>query len=144
MNKKSPERCAGCVKLEAEIASLRATVAQLQEKLAGAKKDSRTSSKPPSSDIVKPAPALPPEGASKRTRGGQPGHPLQVRPLLPEEMVNGGVHLHVPEICPDCGHGLRTLNLGRPPVQQIDLETVPLRIVEHQSVAAWCAACQKM
>jgi transposase len=144
MKKKSPKRCAGCGKLQAEIASLRATVAQLQEKLAAAQKDSRTSSKPPSSDIVKPAPPPPPAGESKRVRGGQPGHPLQTRPLLPEEMVNGGVHVHVPEICPDCGRGLRALDLGRPAVQQIDLETVPLRIVEHQSGAAWCADCQKI
>jgi transposase len=115
-------------------------VAQLQEKLASAKKDSSNSSKPPSSDIVKSAPP-PPEGGSKRSIGGQPGHPLHVRALLPEEMVNGGSFTHVPEICPDCGHGLQALGHSLPPVQQIDIEPVPLRIVEHRSEAGWCPHC---
>ncbi len=140
MKKKSPKRCVGCARLEAEIASLRATVAQLQEKLASAKKDSSSSSKPPSSDIVKPAPP-PPEGQSKRAMGGQPGHPLHVRALLPEELVNDGIVTHLPEICPDCGHGLRALGHGRPPVQQIDIEPVPIRIVEQRSAAGWCPQC---
>jgi transposase len=140
VKRNSTKRCAGCERLAAEVASLRAAVAQLQEKLARSKKDSSTSSKPPSSDIVKPAPP-PPEGGSQRTIGGQPGHPLQARALLPEEMVNGGIVPHVPEICPDCGHGLQALGLGHPPVQQIDIEAVPITIVEHRSEAAWCPHC---
>src|SRR2546423_437446 len=128
MKRKSPQRCAGCKRLQAEVASLRAVVAQLQEQLASAKKDSSNSSKPPSSDIVKPAP--PPEDGRPRARGAQAGHPLHLRPLLPEEMVNGGIVSHLPEICPDCGHGLRALGHSLPPVQQIDIAAVPLTIVE--------------
>jgi transposase len=140
MKRKSPNRCAGCARLQAEMVSLRATVAQLQQQLASLKKDSSNSSKPPSSDIVKPA-SPPPEDGSKRTIGGQPGHPLQFRALLPEELVNGGVVTHLPEICPDCGHGLQALGHGLPPVQQIDIAAVPLRIVEHRSAAGFCPHC---
>jgi transposase len=126
--------------LEAEVASLRAIVVQLQEKLARSTKDSSNSSKPPSSDIVKPPSPLP-DDQGKRALGGQPGHPAQFRALLPEDMVNGGIVTHLPEICPDCGHGLQVLGHGLPPVQQIDIEPVPLRVVEHRSEAAWCPHC---
>jgi transposase len=130
--------------LQAEIRSLRAMVAQLQEQLAGARKDSSTSSKPPSSDIVKPPTPPLPEGQSQRSLGGQPGHPRHERPLLPQAMVNGGVHQHVPEICPDCGHGLQTMNLEGRVVQQIDIQDIPLRVEEHHSRAGYCPECNKI
>jgi len=130
--------------LQAEIRSLRAMIAQLQEQLAGARKDSSTSSKPPSSDIVKPPTPPPPEGQSQRSIGGQPGHPRHERPLLPEAMVNGGVHRHVPEICPDCGHGLQAMNLEGRVVQQIDIQEIPLRVEEHHSMAGYCSQCNKI
>ena len=58
--------------------------ARLQQQLAAACKDSSTSSKPPSSDIVKPKRPLP-EGGRKRKKGGQPGHEQHLRsPFLPE------------------------------------------------------------
>src|ERR1700729_4491506 len=93
--------------LQAEIGSLRATVAALQEQVARARKDSSTSSKPPSSDIVKPPSPPPPDGQAKRSIGGQPGHPRHERPLVPPELLNGGSHTYVIEICPECGHGLQ-------------------------------------
>jgi transposase len=130
--------------LQAEIASLRATVAELQEKLASAQKNSRTSSKPPSTDIVKPPSPPPPEGQSQRTIGGQPGHEAHFRALLPEQLVNGGVVRHVPEICPDCGHGLQATDIIRPPVQQFEIEDVPIHVVEHHRVAGWCPVCNEL
>ena len=148
MERRPRQPCAGCLRsqaqldlLRAEIHSLRANVAQLQEQLAQARKDSSTSSKPPSSDIVKPAPPAPPDGQAKRAIGGQPGHPRHERPLLPPEQVNGGVHCHVAEICPDCGHGLQAAELPGRVVQQVDIEAVPLRIEEHRSLAGWCCRC---
>src|SRR5271168_1229809 len=108
MSRKS--RCASCNRLraqvkalQAEMNSLRASVAELQERLARARKDSSTSSKPPSSDIVKPPPPPPPEGQAKPSIGGQPGHPRHQRPLVAPDMLNGGSHTYVVEICPDCG-----------------------------------------
>ena len=150
MKRNSAKHCAGCERLrarlkvlEAELAALRATVAQLQEKLARALKDSSTSSKPPSSDIVKPPPP-PPQGQDKRTIGGQPGHPAHFREPLAEEMVNGGFFPHLPEICPACGHGLMAWQFGQAAVQQIDIAPVPLCVVEHQSQAGWCPHCHEL
>jgi transposase len=150
MKQNSRRRCPGCVRLEAQVKALqaqiqvlRASLAQVQEQLARARKDSSTSSKPPSSDLVKPA-APPSAGPSQRSIGGQPGHPRHERPLLPEAMVNGGVHRHVPEICPDCGHGLQAMNLEGRVVQQIDIEAIPLRVEEHHSLAGYCAQCNQI
>lgn len=151
MKRSSRPRCAGCRRLQAqlnalqaELNSLRATIVELQEKVARARKDSSTSSKPPSSDIVKPAPPPPPEGQAKRSIGGQPGHPRHERPLVAGELLNGGSHTHVAEICPTCGHGLEATATPPRVVQQIDIEAVPIRIEEHRGLAGWCAHCQKI
>ena len=53
--------------------------ARLKQQLAAARKNSSTSSKPPSSDIVKPKNPRG-KGGKKRRRGGQPGHPRHERP----------------------------------------------------------------
>src|SRR6266496_4581217 len=86
--------CAGCHRLQTQLEEqrvqleqLQATVACLQEQLAAARKDSSTSSKPPSSDLVKPPAPLPP-GQDHRQRGGQPGHPKHERVLFPPEQID--------------------------------------------------------
>ena len=70
MKTKARKSCQNCSRSQAKLnaqqaelegqkrrlAALEATVAKLQEQLAAAKKNSATSSKPPSSDIVKPKP----------------------------------------------------------------------------------------
>jgi transposase len=148
---KRKSRCASCEHLraqlraqQAEIKSLRASLAELQAQVARARKDSSTSSKPPSSDLVKPPPPPVPEGQAKRCIGGQPGHPRHERPLVPPELLNGGSYTHVAEICPTCGSGLQ--RTGTPPrvVQQVEMATVPICIEEHRSLAGWCPQCQKI
>ena len=53
------------------------------------KKDSSTSSKPPSSDIVKPPRSPAPAGKPrKRRHGGQPGHDRHLRPSFPPAQVD--------------------------------------------------------
>ena len=54
--------------LYAIIERLEARVAELEAKLARATRNSSNSSKPPSSDIVKPPKPSPPRGHSKRAR----------------------------------------------------------------------------
>jgi len=130
--------------LQAQIDSLRATVVELQERLASTRKDSSTSSKPPSSDLVKPLPAPPPEGQAKRSIGGQPGHPRHERPMVGPELLNGAPHTYVAEICPQCGHGLEPSPVAPRVVQQIDIETIPIRIEEHRARAGWCPHCRKL
>jgi transposase len=78
-------------KLDAQAARLEAlevSVARLQEQLAAARKDSSNSSKPPSSDIVKPPKLAPPEGHGRRI-GGQPGHLMHERAAFPPDAING-------------------------------------------------------
>ena len=101
MTKRAKTSCPSCQQFQLELASLRAalqdcrvqvqelqtTVQSLQEQLAAARKDSSTSSKPPSSDIVKPMrPALASD-ESPRPSGGQVGHAKHERaPFSPEQL----------------------------------------------------------
>src|SRR3984893_4198827 len=114
--------CANCERLQAQVdaltatvAGLQATLAQVQANPAAACTDSSTPSKPPSSDIVKPPKPPPPQGQDKRRIGGQPGHPKHERALFPPEQVNGGSHDHVPDLCPNSGHGVQPFNAAAPP-----------------------------
>src|SRR3982751_4344835 len=138
MRAKDTVRCSNCRRLqarvdalEAELAALKEVVARLSQQLAAARKDSSTSSKPPSSDIVKPPKPPPPQGQDRRHIGGQPGHPKHERALFPPEVVNGGSHDHVLELCPSCGQGLQPTTVAPRVVQQIDIREVPLQIEEH-------------
>jgi transposase len=73
----------------AQLEAQAARIAQLELELAKAKKDSSTSSKPPSSDIVHPKPTANKRGRpQKRRRGAQPGHEQHLREPLPPERVN--------------------------------------------------------
>jgi transposase len=150
MEGKASIPCAECQRLrtqlgalQAQIDSLHAAVAQLQDQLAQARKDSSTSSKPPSSDLVKPPKPAPAEGTAKRQRGGQPGHPHHQRQLFPPALLTGVPQTHLAELCPSCGQGLQEADQPPRIVQQIEIETVPLGITEHRALAGWCPHCQK-
>src|SRR5436305_13030815 len=144
--------CANCQRLQAQVAVLTATVAdlqaavaQLQAQLASARKDSSTSSKPPSSDIVKPPKPNPPPGRENRQPGGKPGHPKHERLAFPPEALTAPAHdYYPPEICPDCGLGLRPAGDEARVIQQMDVPVVPLRIEEHRSHPGWCPNCRKV
>jgi transposase len=144
--------CANCQRLQAEVDALRAqvatiqaTVEQLQKQLATARKDSSTSSKPPSSDIVKPPKPPPPKGQDQRKIGGQPGHSKHERARFPPEQLNGGSHDYFLDLCPSCGHGLQATTTAAPRVvEQIEIQEVPLSIEAHCSHPAWCPHCQKL
>src|SRR3954454_611071 len=66
--------CANCQRLRVQVNAQQAEIGQLQEQLAAARKDSLTSPKPPSSDIVKPKPAQD-AGDANRSIGGHSGMP---------------------------------------------------------------------
>ncbi len=66
-----------------ENTSLKARIVQLEHDLAQARKNSSTSSKPPSSDIVKPPKPSPTSAASTtRSPGGQPGQAHLIAPIF--------------------------------------------------------------
>src|SRR3954465_560878 len=151
MSVTDPASCTNCLRLqarvdalEAELAALKQGVAQLAQQLASARKDSSTSSKPPSSDIVKPPKPPPPPGQGRRNAGGQPGHPKHERPLVPPERLSAPPHDYLPEICPDCGRGLRPAGDDVRAVQQVEIAEVPIRVEEHRSHPGWCPHCRKV
>jgi transposase len=116
-------------------------IAALEAELAKAKKDSSNSSKPPSSDMVKP-PKPPTKDGKKRKRGAQPGHQQHLRPIFPPETVNH-IEPHTLDCCPDCGGSLRLAK--RPPdvLQQIEIIETPTVVTEHRGLAYWCPHCRK-
>ncbi len=82
--------------LETRVTTLEATVQQLLERL---QQDSRTSSRPPSSDPPhRQRPSRPPSG---RRPGGQPGHRGQTRTLMPVDEVDRVIPLK-PWACARC------------------------------------------
>lgn len=142
MKLRPTKRCAQCAQLQKQNEELRETVRQLQEELAEARKDSSTSHKPPSSDIVKPPKPAPPPDQPKRSIGGQPGHPPHFRTPFASEQLTGTFR-HEFQACPDCGHALETTDALPRIVQQVDLNPLTFTIEEHQSYTSWCPHCQK-
>jgi transposase len=141
---------ANCLRLQEQLAHTQKELVhtqqqlvQTQEQLAKARKDSSTSSKPPSSDLVKP-PKPGPSGGGKRPRGGQPGHRRHEREPFPPELLSGDPVVYPLELCPECGHGLQEATCPPRVVQQVEIEVVPLCITEHRAAAGYCPQCRKV
>lgn len=148
MNTNTNPSCGNCQRLQAQVDDLQsqleavqADAQTLREQLAAARKDSSTSSKPPSSDIVKPKPPPLPDGA-KRTIGGQPGHPMHQRQPFPPEQVTAFFE-HTLAACPCCGGPLRRNGALATVVQQIDIQKPPLFIEQHTTPEFWCQRCAR-
>jgi transposase len=133
--------CAGCQRLQEQLEQLQGAVARLQEQLAAARKDSSTSSKPPSSDIVKPLAPLAP-GQDKRKPGGQPGHPLHERALFPTDQIDL-FRVHPLHGCPCCGGPLHLNGQLALVVQQVDLQPAKLTVEQHTCPEYWCVGCER-
>lgn len=134
--------CPRCQELAAELAKVRQESARLQEELAKAKKTSATSSKPPSSDIVKPKPNGHEADEGKRSIGGQPGHPKHERQPFALEQVTH-FECHELNACPDCGGIVRRNGWLERVVQQMDIGTAPLSVEQHTCPEYWCDRCAK-
>jgi transposase len=130
--------------LQAQVGDLQAAVARLHDQLAAARKNSATSSKPPSSDIVKPPKTSAAGQTTPNTAGGQPGHAKHERALLPAEQVQDFFDHRPSACCPDCGHDLRPTGFGPRIFQQIDVRDVPLHVAEHRRHEAYCPVCHKV
>src|SRR5262249_40940785 len=113
------------------IAQRDAEIARLRAQLAVAAKNSSTSSKPPSSDIVK-KPKDKPKHGRKRKRGGQVGHEAHHRPPFAPEQIDA-THDYTLDQCPDCGGTLEDVDTAPRVLQQVEIIEVPLRIEEHRT-----------
>ena len=127
-------------RLMSQVAELQAQNARLLNQLAAARKHSGNSSKPPSSDIVKPPGQRRQKG--KRRRGGQPGHPRQERSLLPPDQVD---HFRWYQIdrCPVHGTPLTSSPTEKQLFQQAELVAKPIAVTQHELRGSWCARCQQ-
>ncbi len=107
------QRDATIAALQQQVAELSKQVVDLLAQVARLSKNSSNSSKPPSSDIVKPPlPPVPP--GEKRSVGGQKGHPHHEREPFTPDQINRVVNYRLNR-CPNCGGQVRPLNL--PPRQ---------------------------
>lgn len=124
------------------IAAKDKCIAELEAEVAKLRKNSSTSSKPPSSDIVKSRPEGENARRGKRKQGGQPGHPKSDRPAFPPEQVDE-FHEYTLLGCPCCGGSVTLLGDAPRVIQQVELEAKPLRIDEHIGHVYWCKKCQR-
>lgn len=120
-----------------------ARVQELEAELAKARKNSSTSSKPPSSDIVKP-PKDQRRGKRKRKRkrGAQRGHAKHERiPFAPGE-IDQTVDYHL-DGCPECGGPVKVC--AKPPriQQQVEIVERPVTVTEHRGLAYYCRHCRQ-
>jgi transposase len=114
--------------LQQEVIQLREEVRLLKEQIARLRKDSGNSSKPPSSDIIKP-PTGSRRGKVKRKRGGQPGHKKCSRPQFPVEQIDEAFEY---ELTPQAAVGLTPLDQWHV-VQQVTLPAKLYRVTEHRA-----------
>jgi transposase len=134
--------------LEAENASLREQLLELQAQMAlvleqNAKlsKNSSNSSKPPSSDIVKPPKPPPPSGPRKT--GGQPGHLGSHHQPFSESQLNDHWE-QAPRHCPR-GHDLAGQPVQTPKIlQQVELAKDPVVRTEYRRPGVGCPICDEI
>jgi transposase len=105
------------------------------------KKIPANSSKPPSSDIVKPPKCPKSKDKGKLKRGGQPGHRQNLRQPLSPALIDEIVKLEL-TACPDCGRTLDLVQGETKITQQIELVEKPFFATEYQQLMYWCKFCQ--
>ena len=134
---------AGQAPVVEKLCELSARIDEQAKKIAALQKNSSNSSKPPSSDITKPAKAKKGKG-KKNKHGGQPGHPRHERTPFSEDEINERWAYHCLS-CPECDSSDITL-LDEPPkiIQQTELIKVATHNQEHCAYAYYCGACDKI
>jgi transposase len=121
--------------LKEQLAQANARIKDLEDTLA---KDSRTSSKPPSSDGLGRLPRSSRRPSGKRP-GGQAGHPGHTLAMVeqPEEVVR-----HRPKVCSQCREDLSAVPGSVAERRQVlDVPEIRLLAQEHQIEAVCCPTC---
>ena len=114
--------------LTKQVQTLLKRIKQLEEEVARLKKDSNNSSKPPSSDIVKPKTNVR-KTVKKRKRGGQPGHRKHTRKPFAADEIDSVVEY---ELCNRDLDGLIALDDWHV-VQQVTLPEKLYVVTEHRA-----------
>ena len=128
--------------LEQQLQQSQAQNTRLTQSLAAAKKHSGNSSKPPSSDIVKPK-GQGRKPKSKRRIGGQPGHPKHERPAFTPEQVDQRIPFRL-EQCPvNPSHRISPAEEPehQRTLQQVELVKQPFKVFEYTAYSIWCHDC---
>lgn len=123
--------------LTAQVQSLSQRVRELEAEIARLKKNSFNSSKPPSSDIVKPR-TVKTRRRRRRKRGGQRGHRKHVRPPFTPEEIDEVIEYELGDTA-----GLRPLNDWRV-IQQIELVDRPFVVTEYRARRYRCERTGKI
>lgn len=123
-------------RLEARVAEQDREIARLREQLG---KNSRNSSKPPSSDPPGVPPLLPKPPKSKGKRGGQKGHPKHSR----ERLAADRVVPCVPTECFHCDHPLEGQDPDPAWHQVVDLPVILREVTEYQLHQLTCPRCHR-
>ena len=122
--------------LQEQLAAQQALIQELQDQLA---KDSRNSSKPPSSDGLKKRRSQSLRESGKRPRGGQPGHKGQTLTQVEEPHH---VIRHALPGCPHCQTELKAVAaVGQVKRQVFDIPPVAIEVTEHQAEVKQCPGC---
>jgi transposase len=132
-----PEAQAYMRALEARVAALETRIQELRAQL---QQNSRTSSRPPSSD--------PPQALGQRSRreprgrrpGGQPGHEGQTRARLPVAAVDVIIPLK-PARCPRCQHAWQGEDPLPPRHQVTEIPAIKPVVTEYLLHRLVCPAC---
>src|SRR5437868_7455456 len=142
--------CDGCHARDARLAEQDARIAALEEEVrqlhALLGRNASNSSTPPSANpLGAPKPVI--KKKSKRSPGGQPGHPPHLKQLLPCERVNV-THALVPQECEHCHAALPAEAAPGDPAptrfQVIELPRVVAQVAEYQGHARACPRCGRV
>jgi len=115
--------------VEAENAELRSALAAALERIARLEKNSGNSSKPPSSDIVKPKPKYKDRKPRKNKRGGQKGRKACVRTPFAADQIDVEVKHTWDGLDPE---RYEVLEGQFTTVQQVELVGRPWAVTEHR------------
>jgi len=139
LKKRITELEAALAERDKTSAKLMARIAELEAKIIELTKNSRNSSKPPSSDG--PDIQRSRSKRSKKKRGGQPGHERHERKLIPQEQVNEIIPIK-PLECRGCGLALSGNDKEPIRHQVIEIPPITPHITEYQLHELYCKNCQ--
>jgi transposase len=122
--------------LASHVQELHEVIQQLRDQV---QKNSRNSSKPPSSDGLKKPRTRSLRKPGQRPNGGQPGHPGQT---LRQVENPDQVTVHEVHVCQGCQGSLDDVEEERWEKRQVfDIPAVHIEVTEHQGVVKVCPQC---